>query len=270
MTNQERNYERPIEVADKIYWVGFQDRTSDLHCNPYLVLAGDQAVLIDAGSRPHFAVVMMKILQTGIAPEQIVALIYHHIDPDLCGSLSNMIDICTNPELKIISAQQNNIFLSYYIEREKRALLKSAEEYGNQFTFGGRTLTFYKTPYAHTAGSFVTYDIRTKTLFTSDLFGSISKQWDLFAQLADDCYVCKDHDRCILGNAYCPLPDIWDFHREVMPSGSALRHAADVMKELDIERIAPQHGSVFTKKGDIDFLIQKLGMLDRVGIDGIR
>jgi flavorubredoxin len=265
--NHEKSYDRPIEIAENIYWVGFHEITSNLHCNPYLIVEGDQAVLIDAGSRPDFAVVMMKILQTGISPEQIVALIYHHVDPDLCGSLSNMVDICANPELIVLSEPQNNIFISYYIEREKRSLLTSIDEYGSGFTFGERTLKFFKTPYAHDAGSFVTHDMKTGTLFSSDLFGSFSSQWKLFIELIDDCYVCKDYDHCINQRVYCPLPDILEFHKTVMPSEKALKYAMNVIGGLDVQMIAPQHGSIFTKKKDIDFLVERLGTLKEVGID---
>ncbi|MEI8172513.1 MAG: MBL fold metallo-hydrolase [Deltaproteobacteria bacterium] len=267
--NHEKSYDRPIEIAENIYWVGFHEKTSNFHCNPYLIVEGDRAVLIDAGSRPDFAVVMMKILQTGISPEQIVALIYHHVDPDLCGSLSNMIDICANPELIVLSEPQNNIFISYYIEREKRGLLTSIDDYGSGFTFGERTLKFVKTPYAHDAGSFVTHDMKTGTLFSSDLFGSFSSQWELFVELADDCYTCRDYDNCIKQRKYCPLPDILEFHKTIMPSEKALKYAMDVIGGLDVQMIAPQHGSVFARKKDIDFLIERLGALKGVGIDGI-
>jgi flavorubredoxin len=262
-----KGYDRPIEIAENIYWVGFDERRSNFHCNPYLVIEGDRAVLIDAGSRPDFAIVMMKILQTGIAPEQIEALIYHHIDPDLCGSMSNMVDICKNPGLIVLSDPDNNMFLSYYIEREKRTLLQSINEYSLKFTFGRRTLQFFKTPYAHSAGGFVTYDGKTKTLFSSDLFGSLSGQWELFAELEDECYVCVDYDHCLQQKKYCLLSDVLEFHKKVMPSEKALRYAMGVIGNLDIEIIAPQHGSIFNKKRDIHFLIEKLGALTGVGID---
>lgn len=266
--NHQGSYNRPIEVADHVYWVGLDDQTTDFHCNPYLVVEGDQAVLIDAGSRPDFAVVMMKILQTGISPEQIVALIYQHPDPDLCGSMANMADICANPKLRILSEQDNNVFLSYYLEKDKRSLLTSLNESGFKFTFGGRSLQFFRTPYAHSSGSFVTYDARTRTLFTSDLFGSMSRHWELFVRLGESCHVCRDYDHCINQRSYCPLPDILEFHKTVMPSEKALRYAMNVISGLDCEILAPQHGSIFKDKKDIAFLIERLGALKGVGIDG--
>ncbi len=263
----EKEYDRPIEIAEKIYWVGFQERRSNFRCNPYLILEGDQAVLIDAGSRPDFALVMMKILQTGVTPEQIVALIYQHYDPDLCGSLSNMVDICENQNLIVLSEPNNNTFLSYYLERQKRSLLQSIDDHGLMFKFGERTVQFFKTPYAHSPGSFVTYDGKTKTLFSSDLFGGHSPHWKLFFEMEEECYGCEDHDRCLRQGKGCPLRDIFEFHRKIMPSEKALRYAMDVIGNLDIRMIAPQHGSIFSKTRDINFIIEKLRALRGVGID---
>lgn len=264
-------YDRPVEIAPGLYWVGFHDRTTQLHCNPYLIVEGEKAVLVDAGSRPDFPVVMRKILQTGIAPEQIVALIYHHPDPDLCGSMANMIELCANPDLAILSDPANNIFLSYYLEREKRGLLKSLDEMGSCFSFNGRELRFFKTPYAHSAGSFVTCDARTRTVFTSDLFGSLSQQWDLFLRLDEECRACAaDHGKgpCPNGKTYCPLSDILAFHQRVMPSEKGLVNAMRVIGGLDPSLIAPQHGSVVDRKEDIALLVERLSHLRGVGIDG--
>jgi len=266
-TEDQKGYDRPVEAAENIYWVGFDDKKSNFHCNPYLLIAGSEAVLIDGGSRPDFAVVMMKILQTGISPEQITTLIYQHSDPDLCGSMPNMIDICKNPKLTVLSENYSNMFITYYIEREQESLLRSIDDYGFEFAFGDRVLQFFKTPYAHSAGSFVTYDKKTKTLFSSDLFGSLSRQWDLYIELEDDCYRCNDYEHCMIHKDYCPIPDTLEFHKQVMPSEKALRYAMDVFRKLAIEMIAPQHGSIFKKKKDIAFIIEKLAGLKGVGID---
>jgi len=267
--NHSFEYDRPIKIADGVFWVGFYDETSNFHCNPYLLIESNQAVLIDAGSRPDFAVVMSKILQTGIHPKQIIALIYQHYDPDLCGSMLNVVDICNNQHLKIISEKNNHIFINYYIGKDKHHLLQSIDEHNNIFTFNGRALQFFKIPYAHCEGSFVTYDVKTKTLFTSDLFGSFSTKWGLYIELSDACPICRDYYHCMKGKDYCPLPDIIDFHRRVMPSSRSLRYAIKVVKELDISMIAPQHGSIIAKKHDIDFITDILYSLDKVGIDAI-
>jgi flavorubredoxin len=260
-------YDRPIQIAEGIFWVGFHDPETNLHCNPYLVVEGDRAVLIDGGSRPDFAVVMTKILQAGVLPERIVALVYQHYDPDLCGSMANLIALCRHPELRIVSDGKNHTFITYYIGRKSRELLLSIETLGRRYDLNGRKLMFFPTPYAHSPGSFITLDERTGTLFTGDLFGSYSSQWEIFLELSEACYGCEDYRNCPEKRPYCPLPDLLEFNRTIMPSGKALRYAMDVVRVLPVRRIAPQHGSILTREKDIAFVIERLAALERVGID---
>ena len=262
-------YDRPVKIAEGVFWVGFRDENTNLFCNPYLIIEDEEAVLIDSGSRTDFAVVMMKILQTGIDPGQIVALIYQHYDPDLCGSMSNFIDMCGNPDLKVFSEQGNKLFISHYVHREKYHLFYSINDYNFEFTFNGRRFRFILTPYAHSHGSFVTYDEKTRTLFSSDLFGSYSTQWDLFLELEEECFTCNDYEDCPNRNMYCPFPDMIDFHKSIMPCEKSLRYAMAKIKKLDINAIAPQHGSVLAKKRDISFILETLKSLKGIGIDGI-
>lgn len=266
---QERQYDRPIRIAEGIFWVGFYESGSNLHCNPYLVITDSQAVVIDGGSRPDFAVVMTKILQTGLDPSSISHLLYQHYDPDLCGSIPHFIDICANPALKVLSHTANNIFLRYYTGPEHHHHITAIKWNENELVLGSRRLRFIETPYCHSAGSFVTYDEQTKTLFTSDLFGSFSSKWDLYLDLTDDCFDCRTYTSCPKGRTYCGMADIIAFHRHVMPNGKALANAMQVIKSLDIALIAPQHGSLIANPQHIHRLIELLEGLDEVGIDHI-
>jgi flavorubredoxin len=125
----------------------------------------------------------------------------------------------------------------------------------------------------HTAGSFITYDVKTRTAFTSDIFGSYSTNddWELFMALFPECYKCKDKNvnACILKKKYCPVSDIIDFHRIIGTSEKALKYAVNMIFREKIDIIAPQHGSVITSKEDIEFLKDVLINLNDVGIDYI-
>ncbi len=262
--------DHPVTVADGIYWVGSHEVDASLHCNPYLVVDGDRAVLIDGGSRADFANVMMKILQAGIDPANITALIYQHYDPDLCGSMSNLIDICKNPELRILSTQPNNLFISYYIHKDHYPLIEDIGQQDNAVLLNNRRLRFINTPYAHSPGSFVTYDEATGTLFSSDLFGSFYYHAeDIFFSLGSRCYSCNDISSCPEHRPYCPIQAVYDFHRKVMTSDKALHHAMNQIRGLPIQTIAPQHGNIIIGPRDIELLIDRLAALDGVGINGI-
>ena len=261
------DYDRPVKIAEDIYWVGFYDMESKLHCNPYLVVDGDEAVVIDSGSRPDFHTVMMKILRTGISPNNISALIYQHYDHDLCGNISNFEDIIDNDSLRIISDRRNNIFIRHYSVTSE---LVDLEDVGFTFEFSsGRKLEFTLTPYAHSAGSFVTFDSKTGVLFTSDLFGSYAVEWDLFLTLSDECERCRDYENCPHGRTFCPFPDILRFHRMIMTSEKALRLALRRIESIDCDVVAPQHGSVIVSPRDRQIIADRLMHLPGIGIDGL-
>ncbi len=261
------NLEGPVLIGEGVYWVGSSEGHENLHCNPYLVVQDGKAVLIDGGNRTDFSVVMTKILRTGVDPRNIVALIYQHYDPDLCGSMVNLLGLCSNPDLKVISMDVDHLFIQYYIDGEMRRRLSSIEELDYNFYWHGRHLKFIPTPFAHCAGSFATFDTRTKILFSSDLFGSLSGQWNLFSGLMEECADCGSYDSCPLGRDYCPVPDFLEFHRNVMPTKRAVSYALDRFEELEVETVAPQHGSVIRGESNVKAVMHILRGVEGVGID---
>ncbi|MEJ2099439.1 MAG: MBL fold metallo-hydrolase [Desulfobacterales bacterium] len=256
-----------VEIAEGIYWIGFYDEQSGLHCNPYLIVDNDEAIVIDGGSRPDFATVMMKILQTGIAPNQIIALLYQHYDPDLCGSIPNFEDIINRKDLRIISDSANLMFIRHYSVSTR---LLPISKINNQYAFSsGRTLQFIKTPYAHSGGSFVTFDSQSGILFTSDLFGSEGLEWELFLKLRPECMDCVKLSNCPEGRSICPINDILNFHKKLMPSAKALHYAIKRILEIPFSVIAPQHGSVINDKEIMRYVFEQLIALKGVGIDAL-
>ena len=259
--------ERSVEIADGVYWVGYYDEQAGLHCNPYLIVDNDEALVIDGGSRPDFATVMMKILQTGIAPDQIKALLYQHYDPDLCGSIPNFEDIIKRDDLKIVSDSANLMFIRHY-SVSNRLLPISRINFQYEFS-SGRTLQFIKTHYAHSGGSFVTFDPQSGILFSSDLFGSLGLEWELFLRLRPECMDCFQLSNCPVKRTVCPINDILNFHRAVMPSVKALKYALEQISEIPFSTIAPQHGSIINDRQVIRYVFAQLIDLSDVGIDGL-
>ncbi len=261
------NYSGPIEVDSGIFWVGFADDNAGLHCNPYLIVEEDEAILIDGGSRDDFSTVMMKLLQTGgTDPNHIERLIYQHYDPDLCGSIPHFENLIKNNRLKIISHRENNIFIKYYSSRRPKQCI---EDIDMAYTFkSGRKLEFIRTPYAHSPGSFMTFDTKTRTLFSSDVFGSYDRIWDLFLELEDRCNGCRVTSTCPHTEVPCPVKGIIDFHKRIMTSSTALGYALSMVEKINPDVIAPpQHGSVIVGPKSINSIIGHLRQIENVGID---
>jgi len=265
MNNHAIDYNDSIEIADGIYWVGFADENAGLHCNPYLIVDHGEAVLVDSGSRNDFSTVMLKIMRTGTNPHNITRLIYQHYDPDLCGNIPHMEAIIGGDKLKIISHRENNIFIEYYSTRSPKQCI---EEMDYAFAFSsGRRLTFIPTPYSHSTGSFVTYDTMTRTLFSSDLFGSYDANWSLYAQIIEHCGHCEPAVFCPKTHERCQMHGILNFHQRVMTSARALHYALSRIEELDIALIAPQHGGILDTPAARKAVVSQLTKLKSIGID---
>jgi len=237
------DYNNAIAVTREIYWVGFYDEEAHLHCNPYLIIDKDEIVFIDPGSVPHFPVVMRKVMDI-INPEDISYIVAQHQDPDVCGNLAVVEDVIGHNDLKIVTHSSTARLIRHlgfrsemYItdEHNDRLILKS-----------GRELQFIPTPYLHSPGAIVTYDVSTKSLFTSDIFAALSQDWSLFA--VDDYLSAMD-----------------PFHQHYMPSNRILKHCMEKFEKMDIQRVLPQHGSIL-EGGQIEKAINHLKLLP-CGID---
>ncbi len=211
-----------IAVTREIRWVGFFEDAGRLRCNPYLLIDEDEAVLFDPGSIPDFPVVMRKIIDQ-INPGAISVIVISHQDPDVCGNLAVVEDVVERDDLRI-AGHINTIRLVQH--QDLKSSFYPVEQNDYRLTLNsGRVLEFIHMPYLHSPGAIATYDPKTKTLFTGDVFGAIGKAESLFA-----------------GKTF--LKDMESFHQAYMPGNKILRRAMQRFEAMEIDRILPQHGCV--------------------------
>lgn len=214
---------KTVEIAKSIYWVGGNGHDGGLHCNPYLLVDEDEAVLIDPGSVLDFEYVLENI-KTIVPLEKIKYVILHHQDPDLASSVPLFEK--KGARFKIVTHWRTQTLVKYYGIKSDYYIINE-----NEFKLtlnSGRVLSFVQTPYLHFPGAIATYDNRTKLLFSSDLFGAFSFEWSLYA-----------------GDDY--LERMKTFHEHYMPSNEVIRPVMEVLLGMDISMIAPQHGSIIDK-----------------------
>ncbi len=211
-----------VSVERGIHWVGYYDEEANLHCNPYIVIDEEDIILFDPGSIPHFPIVMRKVIDL-IKPEDISVIVCSHQDPDVCGNLAVVEDVINNRDLKLV-AHNNSIRLIRHLGL--RSDFYAVDEHDFRLTLkSGRVLEFLFAPFLHSPGAIVTYDRKTKSMFTGDIFGAISRDWHLFAD--DDILSKMDA-----------------FHQQYMPSSHILNTFLERFECYEIDRIFPQHGSI--------------------------
>lgn len=215
--------EGPVEIADRIWWVGSHLEGDPFQCHAYLLEHGDQSVLFDPGSVLTFEMTRRKIEQV-LPLTSIRYFVAHHQDPDITGILPLLQDVVTRDDAVVVTSWRAATLLRHLDLRWPFLLVDDAQW---RLDLDGRELQFVSTPYLHFPGAFTTFDPTTGVLFSSDLFGAFTEEWELYARDAEAYFAAMR-----------------PFHEHYMPSREILAHSVRRLRTLPITTIAPQHGSV--------------------------
>ena len=88
---------KSVQIAENIYWVGNEIPDDQFQCHVYLIVNGDESVLIDPGSRITWPETRKKI-QEHIPLESIKYLVCHHQDPDITGAIDFLLREAPRPD----------------------------------------------------------------------------------------------------------------------------------------------------------------------------
>lgn len=238
LDNNKVNLTGPVAFYDssghKIFWVGSVEDTI-FRCNTYLLQDGTQNYLIDPGGLViHFPQVMERV-KSIMEPADITHIIVHHQDPDLCASIpmwlkfNKDIVIMTDPRARVLLPHYGIVDGKYFSVDGKTVALPSGGE-----------LRFIRSPFMHFPGAFVTYDSVSRFLFSSDICATLDDNWKL---VADDI------------NSHLGLMDA--FLEDYIACNKAIKGFLRNIKDITIEAILPQHGSIIKRefvKPTLDYL----------------
>ncbi len=219
------DFTQAIEIAKNIYWVGMYLENDPFQCHPYFIENGNESILIDPGSMLEFDAVVKKI-NTISSMSAVKYIILHHQDPDLAASVPEMEKLIDRDDLLIITHSRMVPLVKHYLIKSD---YYEIDKHQYKLDSNNLHLEFLTTPYCHSPGAFVTYEPSTKTLFSGDIFGGIEESWEFYAR---DDYFEKAKQ----------------FHAEYMPSRDIFNYALSKIETLDINLIAPQHGSIIEKE----------------------
>ncbi|CCE22797.1 MULTISPECIES: oxygen-binding di-iron domain-containing protein [Methylotuvimicrobium] len=206
-----------------------------IRSNQYLVVHGDNGVLLDPGGFGVMPSVLTELLRY-IKTEQIKAIILSHQDPDIVGGLSTWLEL-TDAPVYVSSIWLR--FLPHY-GIASMAQFVGVPDAGKQCRFAEDfVLQLVPAHFLHSEGQINVYDPIAKVLFTGDI-GAAMLPVDVEYEFVDDFAA--------------HLPYIEGFHRRYMVSNKAARLWVDAVSVLDIEMLAPQHGPVYRGRAVADFL----------------
>ena len=129
--------------------------------------------------------------------------------------------------------------------------LISIPDDGKALQIGDSVLVAIPAHYLHSEGNFQFYDPVSKILFSGDLGAS---------------FVDGEHVSEPVDDFEAHIPYMESFHRRFMGSNKVLRLWVNMVRDLDIHWIVPQHGRSFQGKRIVAELLQWLEDLE-CGID---
>jgi len=232
------DFTQAIEIAKDIYWIGMYLENDPFQCHPYFIKNGNESILVDPGSMLEFDAVVKKVNAIS-SMSAVKYIILHHQDPDLAASVPDMEKLIDRDDLLIITHSRMVPLVKHYMIKSD---YYEIDKHQYKLDSNGLHLKFLTTPYCHSPGAFVTYEPSTKTLFSGDIFGGLEESWEFYA---GDDYFEKAKQ----------------FHKEYMPSRDIFNYALSKIETLDINLIAPQHGSII-KKEKIAPLIAQMKALE--------
>ncbi len=228
-----------VKIADRIWWVGHYMEDDIFQCQAYLIENGNSSVLIDPGSLLTFNKTLEKINEV-ISFDKIKYFICHHQDPDITSSLPHIDKMLKRDDCLIISHWRTIALLKHY---DLKTTFLCVEKSEWQLDIEDRIINFVFTPYLHFPGAFCTFDNKSGILFSSDIFGGFTHEWELFAK--DEGY----------------FESMRPFHEHYMPSHKILLNGLLEIEKYPVKMIAPQHGSII-KEHLVKYVIKNLKELD--------
>lgn len=226
-------------VTDNIYWVGANDYETDLFealwplpngisYNAYLIRDTKNA-LIDTVKKNYFDEFLRKIRVLLPVNEEIDYLIINHIEPDHSGALELLAS--HYPEMAVVG-NEKTIRLLHDFYRVKNPTLVVKDK--DTLSLGRHTLEFFLTPMVHWPETMLTYEQKTQTLFSGDIFGGFGGlQGGVFDDEVDLGFYIEETRRYfsnIIGK-YCGMT----------------QRALAKLKDLPTKTVASTHGPVYRK-----------------------
>ncbi len=164
------------EIAEKVYYVGVNDRQKALFENmwplPYGVsynsylIVDEKTVLVDTVDVCYSDIFLKKVADA-LGGRTLDYLIVNHMEPDHAGSIRLLRQ--QYPDVQIVGNSKTFGMLEGYHHITDG--LHEVKE-GDTLPIGRRTLAFYMAPMVHWPEVMVTYEATDKILFSADAFGT--------------------------------------------------------------------------------------------------
>ncbi|NLV73994.1 MAG: FprA family A-type flavoprotein [Chloroflexi bacterium] len=229
-----------IEIRPDIYWIGVNDRTTDLFegmwpiteegvsYNSYLIL-DEKKALIDITRNTQEANLLAQ-LQGRLDCHELDYIVVNHMEPDHTGALRVLRSLA--PQATILcSAKAQAMLKDYYGITDNVQVVAD----GETLSLGKHQLQFHMIPFVHWPETMATYETTEKVLFSCDAFGGYGA---LRGSIFDDQAVDLAHYEREALRYYVNI-----VARFSQPTLNAIKKLGGI----EIAVVAPSHGLIWRR-----------------------
>lgn len=198
-----------------------------IQANNHLIIHGKSAVVLDPGGHKAYSKVLSNTLNL-LDGAKLEYLFLSHQDPDIVAAVNgwlmttDVVAYAPTLWLRFIP----HFGLDSYVEER----LLGIEDGGMKLNLDGCDLLVIPAHYLHSCGNFQIYDPVSKILYTGDLGASVGCDYRIAPSFSEH------------------LKHMEGFHKRYMPNSKVMKVWANMVRSLDIETIAPQHGAMMVGK----------------------
>jgi len=229
------------KVSKNLLWVGANDRRLAMFEGVYSVPAGvsyNAYLLLDEKTALFDTVDkavqgrLMENLTEGLGDRKLDYLILQHIEPDHSYAVEAV--VAKYPDITLVLSFKAWDFVSQFFnisDDVKRVIVKE----GDTLSLGHHKLHFVMAPMVHWPEVMVTYEEKTKTLFSADAFGSFGALNG--AIFADEVNFERDY-----------FDEARRYYTNIVGKyGAQVQALLNKASGLEIDMICPLHGFVWRK-----------------------
>ena len=202
-------------------------RGQAVQANQHLIVHDGAGMILDPGGHTVYTRAMSESAAL-LGDGELKLIFFSHQDPDIIAAANGW--LMTTEATAWISALWVRFVPHFGLDQLVMDRLKAIPDEGMRLPLGSCELLLLPAHFLHSPGNFQVYDPVSKILYTGDLGASLGMEYQEVPDFT------------------AHLPYMEGFHRRYMASNRVLRAWADMVRGLDIEMIAPQHGAYFRGK----------------------
>ncbi len=205
-----------------------------VQANQHLIVHGGEGIILDPGGHKTYSNALSETYSI-LGNSKLRYIFFSHQDPDIVAAMNGW--LMTTDADAYISKLWIRFVPHFGLDHLLSERLKPIPDEGMFLDLNGARLMILPAHFLHSTGNFQLYDPAAKILYSGDLGASLGMD---YLQVSN----FDDHLQYMEG-----------FHKRYMASNKALKAWADMVRNLEIEIIAPQHGAYFKGKDMVNHFI---------------